>query len=465
MSYNPSTGIVQDTGANDGVSIRDVQRALGVSSPDLYTLARSGNIKRLSPYKPIRGDMNGYSDKPGVMSDTDIINRNLGFLLPTFPFTKSGTTWNFESVIRGIANDNNVPWNTTPSASDTNTRGSIGNGWVYNMPIVNTHFVRLTDFNNYCNQHGNSYESTTFEVLEGTKNIYSGGSFTAKFFVKMSPLAPRNFKTLSGMHLGVAIIVPTSSSSVVLFYIGTGSSDFSVISTNAMGVAECSVIIPSTLFTEVIRRCTGQVDLTLNVVGFFAPASYSGYQNILSTYSGYQSNPNSMNGLIPVPGLDTDIIIWHPSSTSLCYLNIIGSGSIITPGTTTTTMMLRSVINTYNNTDAFNFYASQVKFTYDILDTNNNVVYSLAQKAQFGNSTDVINVKNTSAGSHTTVDLEPYNITQTLSLPNQSYSVDGYRVCVYLWYLAGVNPTTGSDSDWKISNQFFIKIGTPSPLD
>lgn len=443
------------------VSIRDVQKALGVASGDLMTLARSGQIRRLSPYKPIRGNQNGQTDTPGVLADVDIINRNLGFAIPEFPFTVSGTTWNFNAVIKGIVDDT-VPWPTTPGPTDTDSRGSIGNGWIYGMPVVATHFARLTDFNGYSSSQPNGYVDTTFEVLAGTKNIYAGGSYTAKFFVRMSPLAPRNFRSLVGKYLGVAITSPSIESGAVYFYIGNGTDDFSSIATAAMGEAECSVIIPSTLFNIIVGKCSGQNDIVLNVVGFVAPSGYAGYQNIKSDYAGYIANPNAMNGLMPLPGLDADTIIWHPSSTLLCYLNIIGNGSIITPGTTQTTMVLKSVTNNYGYTDTFNMYASAVQYTYDIIDANNNVVYQQTQRSRFGNSSAVVDVTNPSAGTHRREDLTDYNIQQTLSLPNQSYSIDGYRVIVYLWYWSGVNPTSGT---YQISSQFFIKIGTPSPFD
>lgn len=450
------------------VSIYDVQRALGIDSPDLYTLARNGNIKRLSPYKPIRGNLNGYSDKVGEMSDTDIINRNLGFVLPEFPFTKSATTYDFNTVIKGIIADN-IPWSTIPGSSDVDSRGSIGNGWVYNMPVANTHYARLTDFNHYDHGQKNAYENTTFEVLEGTKSVYTGGSYTAKFFVKMSPLAPRNFRTLIGKYLGVAITSPNVQSGAVFFYVGNGSGDFSSISSAAMGVDECSVIMPSTLFDEIVSKCSGQNDIVLNVVGFVAPSSYAGYQNIKSSYSGYQANPNTMNGLIPLPGLDADTIVWHPSLSNICYLQLNGSGSIITPGQTQTTMVIRSVVNTYISSSATTFYLYRyIKYTYDILDANDNVVYSMTTKTSFipdGQTFNAIDVTNNPSTSANTFDLTDYNITKTLSLPNQSYSVDGYRVLVYLWYLDGVNPSSESGHDYRISGQFFIKIGTPSPFD
>jgi hypothetical protein len=82
-----------------------------------------------------------------------------------------------------------------------------------------------------------------------------------------------------------------------------------------------------------------------------------------------------------------------------------------------------------------------------------------------GQTFNAINVTNNPSTSAHTFDLTDYNITRTLSLPNRSYSVDGYRVLVYLWYLDGVNPSSESGHDYRISGQFFIKIGTPSPFD
>ena len=449
-------------GYNNGVvtapvGVRDVQRALGNGSPDVYTLARAGSIKRLSPYKPIRGNLNNYTDTPGTLSDTDIINRNLGFIFPTF------TGQSFNTIIKNIITNSNQ-WSTNPGDSDLNTRGSIGNGWVYNMPVPQTHYARLTDFNHYDHNSPNEYEATTFEVLDSTKSIYSGGSYTAKFFVKMSPLAPRNFRSLIGMRLGVAITSPSVQSGAVFFYVGDGSGN-SAISTAAMGVAECSVVIPATLFTEIINKCSGQEDIILNTVGFFAPSTYGGYQNIKSGYTGYQANPSAMNGLIPLPGLGWDSIIWHPSLTEICYLQIIGSGNIITPGTTQSTMILRSVLNTYTSSTVTTFILRRyIKYTYEILNASGTTVYTMSQKASFipdGDLFNEIDVTNDPPGTAAWTDLEPYNLTKTLALPNQSYSVDGYRVRVYIWYLDGVNPVTESGHDYRISSEFVITIGTP----
>lgn len=456
MGYNPINKIISSP-----VGVYDVERAMGIVG-DVFTLARCGRIRRLSPYKPIRGNLNGYSDKPGTMSDNDIINRNLGFLIPTF----SGA--DFNNTIKGIITDS-VAWSTLPGPTDVNSRGSIGNGWVYNMPIPGTHFARLTDFNKYDGNSANAYTDTTFEVIDSAKSIYTGGSYTAKFFVRMSPMAPQNFRSMIDCCLGVAVTSPDVQSGAVFFYVGNGNGDFSVIGTAAMGVAECSVIMPSELFDEIVAKCSGQNDIVINVVGFFAPNTFNGYQNIKSSYAGYQANPSAMNGLMPLPGLGWDTIVWHPSLTDICYLQLTGSGNIIPPGSTQSEMVIKSVLNTYTSTVVTTFYLYRfIKYTYEILNGSGTVIYSMDTKAAFipdGTVFAGVNVTNDPPGTAHSFDLTSYDIKKTLALPNQSYSVDGYRVRVKLWYLDGVNPTEEAGHTYRVAGEFFIRIGTPTPFD
>jgi len=438
------------------VSIEDVQHALGETSGDLYTLCRSDKIKRLSPYKPIRGNLNNQTDKVGVLSDSDIIDRNMGFDIPTFPWT--GIT--FEQIIRGIVTNSNT-WGTVPSSTDQNTRGSIGNGWVYNKPIEQTHYARLTDFNHYDGNNGNSYETTTFEVLEGTKSIIAGQTYTGKFFVKMSPYHPKNFKSALQYAVGVAI-VRASFTGTTYYYIGgeTGTG-YSSITQNAMGVSECDLIIPDALFTKLLNYFTGTSDISIYAVGFLAPLSFAGYQNIDSQANKYHA-ANDINTLIPLPGLGYDNMTWHPASR-LCYLDFNGNGTVIEPGTTATTLQLLSVVNNYTTAvTSFTLYSSLVKYTYQIYN-GTSVVYSMSTRASFPSGTTV-DVSNTQVDQATRFNLIGEFPTQTMNIP-QTYSNDGYRVQVTIWYLDGVNPVTETGHDYCQAGSFWIKIGTPSPDD
>lgn len=429
------------------VSFGDVNATLGTSHTDLYTMCRDDNIKRLSPYKPIRGNIRSQADTPNVLSDDDFINRDMGYLIPTF----SGQ--NFAATIKGIV-DNTNQWSTIPSAGDTNTRGSIGNGWVYNMPIPNTNFARLSDFRYYDHNCNNSYQSNTYEVLAGTKIVYTGGSYTAKFFVKMNPLSPNMFRTLIGYRLGVAIYSPNVSNGAVFFYVGTGSGDLSAITTASVGVTECSVIMPSTLFDEIIGRASGSSDIIFNAVGFFAPAAYGGYQNILSSYSGYQANPSAMNSLIPLAGSGYDTFVWKPSSTDTTYLSFSCGGSVIRVGQTSGQGTIYSVTNSSEVYGTGTFYLRNlITYTYEIKNTNDVVVYSRNTHATFG-SIGIIDVSNTQQGEHKTTAVD---ISGNISLPDASYSVEGYKLVVTLWYPKGVDPQNANNGR-GMAGQFTITI-------
>ena len=438
------------------VSIEDVERALGDASTDLYTLARSQNIKRLSPYKPIRGNLNGCTDKIGILTDYDIIDRNMGFNIPTFPFT--GVS--FEDVIKGIVMNTNS-WPTVPSSTDQNTRGSIGNGWVYNMPIEQTHYARLTDFNHYDHNNGNSYESTTFEVLEGTKSIIAGQTYTGKFFVKMDPYHPKNFKSALNYAVGVAIVKASFSGATYYYIGGESGTGYSSITQNEMGTSECDVIIPSTLFAKLLSYFSGNDDISIYVVGFLAPLRFAGYQNIDNNASKYHA-ANDINTLIPLPGLGYDNITWHPA-TRLCYLDFNGNGSVIEPGTTATTLQLLSVVNNYTQAvTTFYLYSTLVKYTYKIYNGTTEV-YSMTSRTSFPAGT-VLDVSNTQVGQATRFNLIGDFPTQNVNIPRQ-YSIDGYRVQITIWYLDGVNPVTETDHDYCQAGSFWIKIGYPSPDD
>ena len=467
MGYNPSTQVI-----TAAVGIHDVQRALGVSSNDLYTLARSGNIHRLSPYKPIRGNLNGYSDKPGEMSDTDLINRNLGFVMPEFPFTKSGTTYDFNTVIKAICAEDAIPWLTMPGYSDVDSRGTIGNGWVYNMPVANTHYARLTDFNHYDHSQKNAYENTTFEVLAGSKIVQPGqaaNTYTGNFFVKLDPFAPHNFASLYQKRVGVAFVIGTN----VYFFIGKGSDDGSYIGTKAMGARQTWVNVPDVFFREIIdNKCSGNNDITIYVVGFMAPNSYAGYQNIKSGVSGYtyQSNPNSMNGLIPLPGLDYDTITWQHSGSVDGYVTLTGNGEFIITHQDTSTIKLMTATNLYNGTAQFYLRSDALRYTFEIKNASNQQVWPTnGQPSTSYESFDYftpVDISNDTAGVQKTTVLANSGCTDLLSLPDNTYSVNGYKVLVHLWYMPGLNPQgPPNTSEMYEAGSFVIQIGDTPPLD
>ena len=433
----------------------DVQRALGTTEGDIGSLCRKDVIRRLSPYKPIRDNLNSKAHKIARLTDDDYIDRNMGFVFPTF----DGTS--FTDIIRGIVTNSNA-WNTIPSASDQDSRGSIGNGWVYNKPATAQNNVfRLTDFVGYDHNYGDSYQETTFEVLEGTKSIIAGQTYTGKFFVKMSPYHPKNFRSLIGYAVGVAI-GRMDMTGTVYYYVGGGTgSGNSAITQAGMGVSECDVIIPQSLFNTLLSRYSGNADISLFAVGFMAPISMFGYQNIDSNASKYYS-ANALNTLVPLPGLGWDSLTWHPA-LKLCYLDFNGNGTIIEPGTTATSIQLLSVVNNYITTPAtFNLYSSLVKFTYKIYN-GTTVVYSFTSRMSFPAGT-IVNVSNTVAGEATRFNLIGDFPMAGFNIPRE-YSIENYRVQVTIWYLDGVNPVTETDHDYCEAGSFWIKIGYPSRDD
>jgi hypothetical protein len=91
------------------VSIYDVQRAIGASSPDLGTLCRHANINKWAKYKPVR------SSVISVMTDADFIAAGYGL--------------------------------SAPAAFYANTQNPDAT-WQYLKPRTND-WARLSDFNNY----------------------------------------------------------------------------------------------------------------------------------------------------------------------------------------------------------------------------------------------------------------------------------------------------------------------------
>ena len=129
MPYNPSTGII-----SPAVSIYDVQRCFGLSSPDLATLILNANINMWSQIKPI------YSTKIAQLTTADRSN----------PRTISGfKTGAGIKKWAGVYADYIV-------GKDINTGSVASHVWQLDRPVVDGLCAfRLTDFAGYYHFVGN----------------------------------------------------------------------------------------------------------------------------------------------------------------------------------------------------------------------------------------------------------------------------------------------------------------------
>ena len=451
MSYNSSTGIVQDTGANDGVSIRDVQRALGVSSNDLGTLCVHSNIKMLSKYKPIKDTLNGKTRTPQVLTDQNYIERNWGFDIPKFNGSE------FESKIKGAVDNTNM-WSTYDSATDVDM--SIGNGWVYKKPVVNTNFMRLTDFNGYNNKSEMVFVENTLKVSEGIKMVTKmDGSYNPVFTFDMQPFCPQNFAILSGYRLGIAIYSTTVKNGQIYFYVGT-----SAIGQSA-SYEQTLLTMTGAMFNSFLSKMNSPVvnEATFYVVGFFAPSNFSGWNNITDSNAYTQ-----MNNLVPMPGVCYDTFLWRYISGSgqfdMCLLALDAHGtSELRVGGTQFSAQLYAITNNYDTTETVIFYPSYLMYTYDVVHSNGTIdpTYSQTSRASFGTNTGSIEVTNTqTSGGHAvakTTDVTSYNIVANIPIDRRA-ATEGTIVKVHLWYLT-YNSQAGTRDEYRECGLFSVPIG------
>lgn len=129
MAYNPSTGLISQP-----VSIYDVQRCFGLSSPDLATLILNANINIWSQVKPI------YSTKIQQLTTTDRSN------------PRSITGYKTGAGIKKWAG----VWNSYISGMDTSNGNPANQVWQLDRPVVDGLCAfRLTDFASYDHFVGN----------------------------------------------------------------------------------------------------------------------------------------------------------------------------------------------------------------------------------------------------------------------------------------------------------------------
>ena len=505
MSYNATTKrIYVDTSTNPdtGVSIGDLQQCFNTHiratingetvtklSSDLgvicalttgdtfsdnnvtWTVSSRNEIKMLSRYKPIKDTLNGQSATPLALTDTDFMNRNWGFDIPV---VNPSTINEFTDFVKGVANGS-YTWNTIPiSAQDVDER-SIGNGWLYKRITVGTNWCRLTDFNNYTHDVEDNYVSNTLTVNNSMKLVTKkdASRYNPVFTFDMWPYCPRNFKSLENHRLGIAIysenVPSTASGGTVYFYVGT-----TAISLNATIYESMTLTLPQNMLQALLDKIptTGGTlvrETTFYCVGFFAPASCSGKNNLVDNDKGHD-----MSGLRPVPGTGCDTFQWQYVGGSgdydTCLLAMTaGSESVLQAGGTGFTAKLYAVTNNYDLTNAnqdgiIYFRPTYLMYTYDIIDSNGNVdeTNSRTSRTSFGVHTGNIDVSNTETDGngnvvHKTTDVSSYNITANIPVA-RSAARNGSRVVVYLWYLT-YNSVPGTDEIYHQCGRFVVPVG------
>lgn len=205
------------------VSVRDVQRALGVGSGDVGTLCKSENIKRWAKFKPV--------NIGGTYGGSSYVN--------TTPLLNSQNRWNeslsFQWWRDTIRNNNMSRYGILPIVA-TNMKALYdayhdGDDWQYYTPTGGVNYpFRLIDFNQY---NHNADEPLGIEVGNWTQNLTGSWSFTLD--LPSSPgdsidvsqrdyIVPRDIlKTLWGVttvYYGLAIFDASNNS---LVYAATSS--------------------------------------------------------------------------------------------------------------------------------------------------------------------------------------------------------------------------------------------------
>jgi len=114
MSYNANTRTILDIGANDGVSINDVQRALGNGSRDLGTLCSAPSINKWARFKPVafpmlgqitwRNNVSAHFGLQIIQSNTEsgLINQLKDYVMYLEGITSSTTYKDYDGGVKYI---------------------------------------------------------------------------------------------------------------------------------------------------------------------------------------------------------------------------------------------------------------------------------------------------------------------------------------------------------------------------
>lgn len=151
MSY--SNGIITAP-----VSIYDVQRAIGASSPDVGTLCKHANVNMWAKYKPVRL----YQVIDTVTGQWDFTNNK---------WLSTATWWKgLSGAFAGITPPSGITsWALLLSAYDGGN-----NGWTYDQPQGGIHPFRLQDFAGY-----NHLANKPVENFYIAPQVIQDGHFTA----------------------------------------------------------------------------------------------------------------------------------------------------------------------------------------------------------------------------------------------------------------------------------------------
>lgn len=132
MPYNSTTGIVSidtSTTPNQGVSIHDIQQAVGRGRSDIGGLITYGNINPWAKYKPVRA------------SDKDMVIRTLNIASLGFGTSSGSSGIPYATTVNGLI--------SLYTDGETNTLyNARANGWRYLRPrgLANNEWFRFYDF-------------------------------------------------------------------------------------------------------------------------------------------------------------------------------------------------------------------------------------------------------------------------------------------------------------------------------
>lgn len=270
MSY--SNGLVRVTGANDGVSVRDVQRALGVGSGDVGTLCKHANVNKWAKYKPIKL----AQVKPVIESGRQ--DRNYGIInIPTWTYLSRMATFLF-------GNRGSVATNTYPSCGYSSSIVY----WDYEKPTGGASSpYRLTDFSEYpVSSSPKGYyhmaEAPIGNMETTTINISPEGILQIRF-----PLGVENVNTLKFSDLTLPDMGSRSLSAMYYGILmkqksgGVSGNTYAVTQTGTIGQLSASYIVTEIQLTENETTWAG----TWQIMPIISSVSISRTQS-LDTYNG-----------------------------------------------------------------------------------------------------------------------------------------------------------------------------------
>lgn len=167
------------------VSIKDVQRALGIPDTDLYHICVSDNINLWARYKPIRIPHGGndVGDQPSPINDS--VRAAWSYGVQT-KYAYDGTTFNaLTDFVNGVLRNGNP---SGSQMSDNELAKCINNGWLEWLPLPNLWFCRLTDFVKTVDGVGNpSWEGYNHDAKPYATKVYNSNNVAKSMAPAMFP--------------------------------------------------------------------------------------------------------------------------------------------------------------------------------------------------------------------------------------------------------------------------------------